>query len=245
MVTKICENCGASFEVIKSRENTARFCCRACADEFKRKNQDLNCTCDWCGKKFHLKPSAITRYKRTMGIYCSKECMNKAKVDFMKGENNHQYGLKGELNASFKGEEITHKNHDVVDIYVYDPSHPYANSNGRVVKHRLVVEQNHELFNDDFFDIINDRYVLKKIYSVHHKDHDHSNNEVSNLEILTRSEHTKEHNKNKQIIKDSKTGRITGVVKLGELLENPEEDNQQPNSESVESTEKVQRLASE
>lgn len=245
MVTKICENCGASFEVIKSRENTARFCCRACADEFKRKNQDLNCTCDWCGKKFHLKPSAITRYKRTMGIYCSKECMNNAKVEFMKGENNHQYGLKGDLNASFKGKEIQRKNNTVVDIRVYDPTHPYADKNGRVLKHRLVIEENYQMFDSKYFDIIKNRHVLKKIYSIHHKDRDHTNNDITNLEILTRSEHTSEHNKEKQIIRDSKTGRITGVIKLGELLESPEEDNQQPNSESVNSTEEVQRLDSE
>ena len=180
-----------------------------------------------------------------MGIYCSKECMNNAKVEFMKGENNHQYGLKGELNASFRGKEIKRKNHNIIDIYVYEPSHPYADANGRVVKHRLVVEQNHELFDDKYFDIINNKYILKKIYSVHHKDHDHNNNDIENLEILTRSEHTLEHLKNKQIIRDSKTGRITGVIKLGELLESPEEDNQQPNSESAESTEEVQRLASE
>ena len=180
-----------------------------------------------------------------MGIYCSKECMNKAKVDFMKGENNHQYGLKGELNASFKGIEIKNKNNNVIDIYVYSPNHPYANSAGRVVKHRLIIEQNYELFDDKYFDIIDGQHILKKIYSVHHKDHDHNNNNITNLEILTRSEHTQEHNKSKQIIRDSKTGRITGVVKLGELLESPEEDNQQPNSESVESTEEVQRLASE
>lgn len=46
---------------------------------------------------------------------------------------------------------------------------------------------------------------------------------------LTRSEHTSLHNSNKTIIRDIKTGRITGVIKQGELLENHiDSDNQQP-----------------
>ena len=49
------------------------------------------------------------------------------------------------------------------------------------------------------------------------------------MEVLTRSEHTSIHNKEKEIIRDS-LGRIAGVVKRGELLENPEVDNQQPST---------------
>ena len=157
--------------------------------------------------------------------------MAKYKSIWFSGEANPQFGLKGELNASFKGQETFRKNHNVVDIYVYCPQHTYANRYGRVVKHRLVVEQNHELYDLKFFDIIENTYVLKKEYQVHHKDGNHNNNDVNNLEILTRSEHTSEHNKEKEIIRDALTGRITGVVKREELLETPEEDNQQPSFE--------------
>ena len=46
---------------------------------------------------------------------------------------------------------------------------------------------------------------------------------------MFRGEHTSEHNKSKIIIRDTKTGRITGVVKWGELLKNHiANDNQQP-----------------
>lgn len=52
---------------------------------------------------------------------------------------------------------------------------------------------------------------------------------MSNLEILTRSEHTIIHNLEKEIIRDPTNGRITGVFKRGELLGNPNiRDNQQP-----------------
>ena len=71
---------------------------------------------------------------------------------------------------------------------------------------------------------------------MHHIDGDHNNNDISNLTILTRSEHTSQHNQEKEIIRDLKTGRITGVIKSGELLGTPEVDNQQPNIINVGST---------
>ena len=145
----------------------------------------------------------------------------------MEGEKNHQYGLKGESNASFKGYETLHWNHNVVDVYVYEPTHPYADKRGRIVKHRLIVERNRHLFEDDCFVLINGYYALKKELSVHHKDGNHRNNDISNLEVFTRAEHTAHHNKEKVIIRDAK-GRITAVVKREELLGNLEEGNQQP-----------------
>lgn len=46
------------------------------------------------------------------------------------------------------------------------------------------------------------------------------------MQVVTISEHISIHNKSKEIIRDN-NGRITGVRKLGELLENLEVDNQQ------------------
>ena len=65
---------------------------------------------------------------------------------------------------------------------------------------------------------------------IHHIDGNHNNNILNNLQIVTKSEHTNIHNKNKVIIRDN-LGRITAVFKREELLENPEEDNQQPSQE--------------
>ena len=45
---------------------------------------------------------------------------------------------------------------------------------------------------------------------------------------VTKSEHTAIHNLFSMIIRDEETGKITGVIKQGELLEKPEEVNQQP-----------------
>lgn len=126
----------------------------------------------------------------------------------MSGDGNHQYGLRGGENSSFKGEEIPHKNNSVVDIMVYMPQHPRADKNGRVAKHRLVVEQNASLFGSDFFDFVNGFLVLKDCYIVHHKDGDHDNNNVENLEVLTRGEHSSIHNKLNPRDRDNTTGRF-------------------------------------
>lgn len=159
-----------------------------------------------------MKEYQKTRYDRNHGYFCSRKCYSEYKKTVMLGEGNHQYGLKGRLNASFKGDEVLNKNHNIIDIFVYEPEHPYADKRGRVAKHRLIVENNHEMFGDNYFILINGHYTLKKEYNVHHKDGNHNNNDVSNLEILTRGEHTSEHNKGMIIKRDSR-GRIISVIK--------------------------------
>lgn len=61
----------------------------------------LNCTCDVCGKKFHRKPSQIAL---RAGHYCSLKCHYQAKKTYMQGEGNHQFGLKGRANATWKSD---------------------------------------------------------------------------------------------------------------------------------------------
>ena len=65
----------------------------------------------------------------------------------MKGERNHQFGLRGPANSSFKYHELKNKNNNIVDIWVYVENHPFAYKN-RVLKHRLLVEKNFSLFNE-------------------------------------------------------------------------------------------------
>ena len=183
-----------------------------------------NVMCEICGKSFHLKPSAIKRYKHHT---CSKECANKLKSILYRGEGNHQYGLKGELNASFKGEYTTRKNVNQIDIWKYIPTHPYCNRNGRVKLHRWLVEQNYVKFNPKYFEMIDNLVVLRKDSYVHHIDGNHDNNDITNLLPVTKAEHRRIHNNAQVLVRDNK-GKIIGVVKSGELLEIPEEGNQQP-----------------
>lgn len=225
MITKICKQCGKEFEVPDYRKD-AKYCCDEC--KHKALHGELNCTCEVCGKKFHLKPYAIKRNKHHT---CSKECLNKLKSILYKGEGNHQYGLKGDKNASFKGEVILRKNNNLIERMVYKPEHPYSDCNGRVKEHRLVVEQHHEMFDHKYFKLIDNKYYLKKSVDVHHINFNHNDNRIENLIPLTRSEHTKLHNEHEVIVRDNK-GKIIGVLKQGELLEKPEEVNQQPSLDS-------------
>lgn len=220
-----CCNCGKKYEVIPSRQFKSKYCSKVCSNNAKKAENNVDCT--YCKKQFYMKKFQLNRYTRTRGIYCSKSCKyNDLKIK-MKGDLNHQYGLKGELNSSFKGKEILKKNGNNIDIRIYKPEHPLSDVNGRVLKHRLLVEENYHQFDADFFFFENGIYYLKKEYDVHHIDNNHNNNDILNLLPVTKSEHTKIHNKHKIIIRD-KFGKITGVIKSCELLETPEEDNQQP-----------------
>lgn len=185
-----------------------------------------NAICEICGKSFHRKPSALKRYKHHT---CSKECLNKLKSILYSGEGNHQYGLKGELNASFKGEYTTKRNINQIDIWKYVPTHPYHNKDGRVKLHRWIVEQNYTKFNPKYFEVVDGQVVLRKDSYVHHIDGNHDNNDINNLLPVTRAEHRAIHNEGQIIVRDNK-GKIIGVVKSGELLEIPEEVNQQPSA---------------
>lgn len=225
MITKICKQCGKEFEVPDYRK-TAKYCCDEC--KHNALHGDLNCICEVCGKRFHLKPSAIKSSKRHT---CSRECLNKLKSILYKGEGNHQYGLRGDKNSSFKGAVILRKNNNLVERMVYKPDHPYADKNGRVKEHRLIVEQHYEMFDSKYFDIISGKHYLKKSVDVHHINFDHNDNRIENLIPLTRAEHTKLHNKNEVIYRNNK-GMIIGVLKQGELLEKPEEVDQQPSLDS-------------
>lgn len=225
-VTKTCEQCGTIFEVIKTRENTSKYCCRACSDLARKK--EPNIYCDICGKPIHRKLSHCLKNKH--GQFCSKVCVNKWKEQAYKGEGNHQYGLKGPLNSSFRGDIIKSKNNHLTDFYKYCPTHPFATSNKRVLLHRYLVEQNYTMFDSQYFIQIENKYYLKPGIHVHHLNGNHEDNQIENLIPCTETEHHLYHalmlvnpNKVKEIIEN-----VAAVTKRGELLETLEVGNQQP-----------------
>lgn len=147
-----------------------------------------NVECLFCGTRFHLKPCAVKRFKTH---YCSKDCQNKARSIYMKGEGNHQYGLKGELNASWKGETKKFNSHGYVMIRI--PEHPFADKNGWAFEHRWVAEQ--YMLNEDNSIEIKDKRYLKPEYHVHHINFDRTDNRVENLIVMHKEEHRKMHNR--------------------------------------------------
>lgn len=151
--------------------------------------------CVVCGKPFHRKPYHIKRVKGKFGLCCSRDCLKVLKKEMMKGSNNHQYGIKGKGNASFKNGEIQYQNNGLTEIMVYVGEwYAKSHSSGRITKHRFLVEQNYELFGVNNFVKIGDWFYLKDGLEVHHIDLNHNNNELSNLQVLPKGEHRRVHN---------------------------------------------------
>lgn len=220
LITKTCKSCGKEFQVPKWY-GTGDYCSKECADMSKRAKPNVKCAV--CGKEFHLKESAIKKNKS--GYFtCSKECMGKLRTQIYAGTNNPNYktnSISIYYNNGFKYQKIK--------LHSY---HPYKDKNDYYPYHRYVIEQNHKLFDDKYFNIIDNKYYLKPEIIVHHIDENGLHNNIENLIPLTRSEHTSFHNSNKIIQRDN-LGKITGVVKCGELLENHKDnDNQQPSNNS-------------
>jgi hypothetical protein len=122
-------------------------------------------------------------------------------------------------------------NHTNEDIFVYAPDRPDSDKHGRITKHRLTVCENAKLFNNCLFSQIDKYFILKDGIHVHHIDGNHSNNDINNLIPITIAQHRSIHN-NINITSKIYLDKIIGVIKQGELLENLEVDNQQPNLSS-------------
>ena len=168
-----------------------------------------NAVCCVCGKPVHRRPSDLLKSKN---VHCSRECFAKAKKEYMKGSGNHQFGLKGEKNASWKGGR---KLSSYGYVLVYKPEHPFANGDGNVFEHRLVAEQ--YLLNGKNSVVINGSKYLSPEYEVHHKNGIKTDNSLENLAVLTKSEHTSVHDRENMsyTVRDRK-GRIAKMTKGGE-----------------------------
>ena len=219
-----CIICGKKDYPVDTKKFPKDFCSYKCYEEWQKWHKEPNCECAVCHRKMYLKPSRLKRVIN--GITCSKECANILKSEYMKGKNNHQYGLVGDKNTSFKGNEIISEFGYILE---YCPDHPFPHDKSvkgtRVFQHRLIIERNYQNFNPEYFIEINGKFYLKPEYSVHHINEIKTDNRLENLQIITRSEHTSIHNKEKELIKDS-LGRIIGVAKSSNIGEdcdvNPE-----------------------
>lgn len=210
-IQKKCQTCGCTFEVPHWRPN-AKYCSPVCRQQGLKGVP--NAVCPSCGKSFHVKQSHLSRYKGEWGFCCSKKCAAHIKSLRMSGNGNHQYGLKGGLNSSFKGEITKTKNHRYVDLRIYVPTHPYADKSGRVLLHRYIVEQNYNLFNEKWFDFLDGKPYLKKSAVVHHIDGNHANNDLCNLCVTSKGIHTSIHNSQYYMVKDKRTKRYVARVPL-------------------------------
>lgn len=152
---------------------------------------ELNCKCVVCGKELHRKPSYI---KKTKNITCSYECSNKLRKITYAGKNNPQYGRRGELSSKFKKKIIRHGYEEE-----YKPNHPF-NKDKHVRKHRLIAEQ--YLLDDYNTIVINDNKYLLPDFIVHHIDSDKLNNNIDNLCVMLKKDHSAMHISFRTIIRN-------------------------------------------
>ena len=166
-------------------------------EKLEKKRQDAgyyNMVCPICGKHFHRKPHTLRANSQRYGFTCSRECSREIRKMAMSGERNHQYGLRGHKNASFLVGDLSKKNNSLQEKMIYVGEWHKHSESGRVKEHRYLVELNHSLFGDDNFDLIEGWYYLKEGRIVHHIDHNHMNNSIDNLCVVTKAEHTRIHN---------------------------------------------------
>lgn len=209
----LCKQCGTPV-LTRVSDKMGDFCSWKCYERWQKFNHAPNCCCKICGKPFYVKPSRLN--KRKYGVTCSTKCGIELRRKFSTGKNNHQYGLVGAMNSSFKSGAVK-TNYGYLLEYV--PGHPFphdcSNKTIRVYQHRLVVERNYQLFPQEAFIVINGKHYLKKEYAVHHINEVKTDNRIENLQVMTKGEHSRLHCKQNKIIRDTTNGRIIGVLKLG------------------------------
>jgi len=128
------------------------------------------------------------------------------------GNGNHQYGLKGSKNSSWKSDErISSYGYKLIRVL----NHPFRNSDDMVFEHRLLAEK--YLLTEENSVFVNGIAYLSKEYDVHHKDFNRANNSLDNLVVMKKSAHKRLHNLLAKTIHDS-AGHFIGKVKATEYM---------------------------
>lgn len=187
-----CDWCGQTHFIYSNQLKNTHICCsKDCAGELKKSLKGNNVTCCICDKPFYIKPSHLQTRKDPARVTCSYECAGKARSIWFTGEGNHQYGLKGDLNASHKSD---FRLSPFGYILAYLPNHPNCMYDGYVFFHRILMEDYlREIGEYNYLELKDNRWVLQDSYSVHHIDHVKTNNTLSNLMICSIHEHMSLH----------------------------------------------------
>lgn len=192
-VIKKCDWCGNDVEIRHKQRLSYQhiFCSCKCESEFRKNQTPKETICPICGKAFHVKKY---RQNKDKTHCCSKKCKRELDKIKMSGEGNHQYGLKGELNASWKSDER-------ISVYGYklirNLYHPFKNGDGFVFEHRLVVEK-YMLIPENSIEIDGTLYLSPE-WAVHHIDFNRLNNAIDNLFPLPKGLHTKFHSTHRNL----------------------------------------------
>lgn len=198
MTEHICDNCGKKFMAYSS--NHRKYCSKKCAItknwQKREKAKKTKIICQYCGKEFELK-SSETRVKENKVHYCSAECRNngmkKGKILKCKYCGEKFYTTRHDFCSrkcakEYRKENYKHKLY-IENGYICRYINGY-NKKGNVKEHRYIMEQ----------------YLGRKLKSnevVHHIDGNRENNDIKNLQVMTRGEHSKLH-REKELLQGKK-----------------------------------------
>lgn len=188
MIEQKCEYCGKEFKTYKS--NNRKYCSKKCSAKKmwkkREKAKKVEIICLYCGKKFQLNASE-TRVKLKIVHYCSSKCRDNARKKGI---------IKKCINC---GKEFyTTRNECCSKKCVYE----YKKKN---YKHKIYLENGYEVRYIGGYNkkgnVKNHRYIMERYLGrklneneiIHHKDGNKLNNDINNLEVMTRSEHSKLH----------------------------------------------------
>lgn len=180
----ICAECGAGFKVPPTRALSARYCSKECADKHRNDGRERQVTlaCRHCGGEFQSVECHAGRR-----IYCSRKC-KETDAEYLRALSLRN---KGAGNAAWVGGRSRHSEGYWL---VLAPDHPFA-SNGYILEHRLVMEVWLRECdpNSKWLISLGLQKYLTSDCVVHHRDEDKTNNQIENLECMTRAEHRVHH----------------------------------------------------
>lgn len=161
------------------------LCSPACNRLWQTKTPTVT-PCAWCGAEMALKPSQTHRQ------FCSQRCAADSKI-------------KRPTGRLYNGRPVLMNAQGY--LTVYEPTHPSAGQNGRVMEHRLVMEK------------MLHRY-LRTDEHVDHIDQDKTNNRLDNLQVLSPDAHSRKTNADKERARAKLLAEIEAYrEKYGPLME--------------------------
>jgi hypothetical protein len=157
-------SCPQCNNTFNSHRKDAKYCSRKCRGASLKKPPIIK-TCAYCTNKFDARAKNHNRELKRMldQKYCSRKCMAVHRAKYHNQENHH----------AWKGGVFEDGGYLRVNLYL---------GNGKRYmpgQHRLIVE---EELNISLGELV-----------VHHKDKNKSNNDIDNLQPMTRSDHSKHH----------------------------------------------------